>query len=141
MVVITQKQMQAILRCSLVGLFLRGVIKLKDDTRWRFLYVLFRHLEAPAIYMIVKSLSSASISSQGRKHVGTIYKDRKVLKDTFKKLVLSLWHYHWIGVDEGKVNTCRSTLSFSLVSPNLGTRFLLSGVELSHPTFPILGCA
>jgi hypothetical protein len=36
MVVITQKQMQSIHWYSPIDRFLRGVAKLKDDTRWRF---------------------------------------------------------------------------------------------------------
>ena len=69
-----------------------------------------------------------------------IYLNYHNLKDTFTKLVLILRHHHWIRADQRRVKTCRKTLSFSLVSPNLGTRFLLSGVDLSHPKIPILGC-
>ena len=38
------------------------------------------------------------------------------------------------------VKAPRSVLSSSLVSPNLGTRFLLSGVVCHTPIFLILGC-
>jgi hypothetical protein len=64
MIVITQKQMQVILWCSLVDLFLRGFDELKTIQDGG-LYVLFCHLEASAINMVAKSLSSADIFSQG----------------------------------------------------------------------------
>jgi len=46
----------------------------------------------------------------------------------------------WIP-NQGRVEAWRSSLSFSLVSPNLGTRFLLSGVVCHTPKFLILGYA
>jgi hypothetical protein len=64
MVVVTQKQMQAVLWCSLADLFLREFVELKTIQDGG-LYVLFRHLETSAIYMVAKSLSSVSIFSQG----------------------------------------------------------------------------
>jgi hypothetical protein len=63
LIVITQKQMQAILWCSLVDLFLRDSNELKTIQDGG-LYVLFRHLKASAIYMIAKLLLSAGILSQ-----------------------------------------------------------------------------
>ena len=46
----------------------------------------------------------------------------------------------WIP-NQGSVEAWRSSLSFSLVSLNLGTRFLFSGVVCQTLNFPILGCA
>jgi hypothetical protein len=111
MIVITQKQMQVILWCSLVDLFLRGFDELKTIQDGG-LYVLFHHLEASPIYMSAKSLSSAGILSQSGNLLEPSTKNRKGLKETFTKLVLNLWHHHWIGVDEGKMKTCRSNLIF-----------------------------
>jgi hypothetical protein len=64
MVVITQKQMQAILWCSLVDLFLRWFAELKMIQDGGFIRSISSS-KASAIYMVAKSLSSVGIFSQG----------------------------------------------------------------------------
>jgi hypothetical protein len=104
MVVITQKQMQVILLCSLVDLFLRGFAELKDDTRWTFIC-------SVSSSGSISYLHDCKVTIERRYlFLGLVkcwnhLEDHKGLKDTFTKLVLSLWRHHWIRVDEGKVKT------------------------------------
>jgi hypothetical protein len=71
-----------------------------------------------------------------------------------KKLKINLYlSYHHLAIldpcltsyksriKEACMKTWRWVLSFSLVSSNLGTRFLLSGVVCHTPKFLIFGCA
>jgi hypothetical protein len=124
-----------------IDLFLRGVAKLKDDKDGSFICSIslprsISYLHGCKVTIERKYLFLGLVTYWNHLQVF------KGLKEPFTKLVLSLWHHHWIRVDEGKVKTCKINFIFL---PSLSKSWdeipVKWGRIVTPQNFLILGCA